>query len=588
MAGDDLTMVLIGDKQVKRTPLSEMLSTQTPEDVAEFVQGLVMDGLVNKDGSLAFAANKPGGKMQRDDLAMRVTMFLYDFKRNPYNPATIYYKRREDDTYESVDKDDPEIQDIVVSVYKKLYHITPASEITATVKNVANNIIEHADLGSPYLKIADKLYWDKKDGAIISNLPNSTGCYYRLFNSPKDTTLPEINADFEFGQAVYEKYMNVWTDWLLPHFQKGDSFESFYQDLPMEYDFIKVWADPSKPGFIDRYWDLLLAMVPNFMYKKPPVAYFLLGNARGGKSSYVKMLHLMFGAYNTSTVRLNELSDPHLNLRLASTLLNAPDEEMEAQLTAKDMANFKSLAAHEQLELPVLYRTNPQKIIPNFMMYLPSNALPKFSGSGAEACMRRARIMMFTADLSKLDHLPKDFIRETFTDEMVASLLGTVLAFAKYFTTETFWWSKTMQGSNDYVSQSVNSSKLYHEAWARFYDGFESFSIVWEDYQRWCQANDYNMEKRNALSARFFSELQNRVSYRDKVYGHTKVYRVPCGKNVMMRSTPIPKHGNIEQCHEKGWSAVDILTDEYEAELEKNAWAQSELKFKAMQKRGEV
>lgn len=585
---DDLTMVPVEKQTKKQSVLAQILAGYEPETVAEFVQGLIVDKLVNKDGSLAFVPNKTGGKLQRDDLAMRVVMFLYEFRRNPFNPATIYFKRRDEDTYDSIDKDDPEIQDIVVSVYKQLYHITPASEISSTVKNVVNNIIEKADLGSPYLKIAEKLYWYKKEGAIVSELPKDQACYYKMFNSPQNSNVPEINANFEFGQRVYERYLDVWQNWLLGHYQNGDTFESFYQDLPMDYEFIKIWADPSKPGFIDRYWDLLLAIVPNFLYKKPPIAYFLLGNARGGKSSYVKMLHLMFGSYNTSTVRLNELSDPHLNLRLASTLLNAPDEEMEAQLSAKDMANFKSLAAHEQLELPVLYRTNPQKISPDFMMYLPSNALPKFTGSGAEACMRRARVMMFTADLSKLDHLPKDFIRETFTDEMVANLLGTVLAFAKYFTTETFWCSKTMQGSNEYVSQSVNSSKLYYDAWARFFDGFDTFNLVWDDYQRWCQANDYTMEKRESLRARFFNELKTRVSYRDKSYGHMKVYRIPSGKNVMVKHFPIDKHGNVEECHNKGWSAVDILTDNYEAELEGSVAAQTELKYKAMKKRGEI
>lgn len=585
---DDLTMVPIEEQTVKQSVLAQMLMDYEKEDVARFVEGLVVDGLVNKNGSLAFAPTKASDKIKRDDLAMRVVMFLYDFKRNPYNPATIYYKKREDDTYVSIDKDDPEIQDIVVSIYKQLYHITPASEISSTVKNVVNNIVERADLGSPYLKIADKLYWYKKEGVIVSELPKDQASYYKLFNSPKNSNIPEINADFEFGQMVYERYMEVWQDWLLEHYKNGDPFETFYKELPMDYDFIKVWADPTKPGFIDRYWDLFLAIVPNFLYKKPPIAYFLLGNARGGKSSYTKMLHLIFGSNNTSTVRLNELGDPHLNLRLSSTLLNAPDEEMEAMLSARDMANFKSLAAHEQLELPVLYRTNPQKITPDFMMYLPSNSLPKFNGLGAEACMRRARVMLFTADLSKLDNLPKDFIKETFTQEMVANLLGAVLAFAKYFTTETFWYSKTMQGSNDYVSQTVNSSKLYQSAWAKFFDGFESFSLVWDDYERWCRANDYTMEKRDALKTRFLSELQSRTSYRDKVYGHMKVYRIPANKNVMTKFFDVGKHGTVEMCHDKGWSVVDILTDDYEAELEGTVMGQATLKMKAMKKRGEI
>ena len=569
----------------KMSPIVRLLEGYDKDEVAEFVEGLVVDGLVGQNGTLTFAANKPGGKLQRDDLAMRVVMFLYDFKRNPYNPATIYFKRHTDDTYRSIDKDDPEIQDVVVSVYKELYHITPASEISSTVKNVVNNIIERADLGSPYLKLATSLYWDRKEGIIIDELPKGKEVYYQLFNSPISSNVPEIDANLEFGRTVHQRYLDVWQDWLLPHFQKGDTFESFYKELPMEYEFIKVWADPTKPGFIDRYWDLLLAIVPNFMYKKPPVAYFLLGNARGGKSSYVKMLHLMFGSNNTSTVRLNELGDPHLNLRLSSTLLNAPDEEMEANLTAKDMANFKSLAAHEQLELPVLYRTNPQKILPDFMMYLPSNALPKFTGSGAEACMRRARVMMFTADLSKLDHLPKDFLRETFTNELMASLLGTVLAFAKYFTTEMFWYSKTMQGSNDYVSQSVNSSKLYYDAWSKFFDGFETFSLVWDDYERWCYANDYRMEPRESLKARFFNELKSRVSVR-KDGSTSKVYRIPNNKNVLTLDFDIEKCGDVKGLHGEGRSAVDTLTRLYEAELEKSVMSQAGAKAELLKDLG--
>lgn len=556
------------------TPIGVVLGGVPAERARPFLEELVSLGLISDKGTIPYAT-KSGSKMQRDDLVKRVVMFLYEFRRHPKNPSDLYYKRWDGDVFQAFDKDDPVIKDIVNKTYTALFTVTPQSEVSSTIQNIANNICELAQLDSGVIKLGPKMYWLSREGYIADSLPNGTECYYQLFNSPKGGQFPRVEFTEEESRGIYDRYMKVWNDWLLPHVQSGEEFGAFMKDLPIEYDFMKIWADPSKPGFRDRYWDLLLAIVPNFLYKKPPVAYFLLGNARGGKSSYVKMLHMMFGSSNTSTVRLNELGDPHLNLRLASTLLNAPDEEMEASLSAKDMANFKSLAAHEQLELPVLYRTRPQSLTPNFMMYLPSNALPQFTGSGAEACMRRARVMMFTADLSRLDRIPKDFLKETFTHELLVNLLGTVLALAKYFTENEFWYSKTMINANDYVSQSVNSAQLYYKEWSKFFDGFDKLSTIWEDYANWCKLNDYTMEKMGSVKQRFFNELQNRKSYRNSDGIVVKAYRVPGGKNVMTQDFLVERYDRtIKEILAGGNSAVEMLSALAEADLESSVMKQ--------------
>lgn len=527
-------LIQVNSSMVK--PIGKVLSGVPEEVVRDFVTELVEYGLIDKEMNIVCTKSSGEHKTMRDDLVKRIVMFLYEFRRHPKNPDDLYYKRWDDDVFRTFDKDSTTILYIVNDIYDKLFHRTPSAEVSSTIKNVINNIHDVARLDSGVIKLGSNVYWIMRDARISTSIPDGLECYYELFNSPVGGQFPTIELNnAEALEVLYHEKL-FYQDNLSEHVNNNDSFEEFYKTLPMDFDFIKVWADKETPGFVDRYWDMLLAIVPNFLYKKPPVAYFLLGNARGGKSSYTKMLHLIFGSHNTSTVRLNELGDPHLNLRLSSTILNAPDEEMEEKLTAKDMANFKSLAAHEQLELPVLYSTKPQVLQPNFMMYLPSNALPQFNGSGAEACMRRARTIIFSADLSKLDHVPKDFIGETFTKDTIIKLLGTVLALAKYFSKHEFWYSVSMLRSNDLVSQSVNSSKLYFDQWSKYFDGVDKRATLWNDYRFWCTENDYKIEEKRILMMRFmkYFDESKRVNYKDMNGARIKAFRIPeVGKKVL-------------------------------------------------------
>ncbi len=545
-----------------------------------FIETLINDSLLNKNGGVPQEiASKSGKKMQRDELAMRVIMFTYEFRRHPQNPTIYFWKRRGGDVFMSFDKDDVMIRDIVTKAYRTLYKVSPSSEVNATVANVMNNINRMAQLDSGIIKVSDGLYWFSHDGSLKEQLPMDAECYYALFNSPSTPDMPAIILDKDDSKNILESYRNTWEDKLEPIDSTDTPFAAAYKDLPRDFDFIKVWADETTPGHVDRYWDMFLGIVPNFLYKKPPAAYFLLGNARGGKSSYVNMLHFIFGRRNTSAVRLNELSDPHLNLRLTSTILNAPDEEMESKLSPNDVANFKSIAAHEKIELPVLYRTNPQVIIPDFMMYLPSNALPEFHGSSAEACMRRAKVIMFTADLSRLDHKPKNFIKETFTKEMICKLLGEVFAFAKYFSTHDFWYSRTMQVSNEYVSEINNSAQVYFAMWKKFFCGYDKWNSLWEDYRNWCHARGCTIEGQKVLRMRFNSYTSlGRQSAKSPDGDWRKAYIIPePNKPVMWDDYEISKfYGTIERLHSGtkdkdgrytnsgGYSAVDILEKELE------------------------
>lgn len=549
------------------TPIGRVLGGTDPERAQTLLGELISLGRISQNGTI------PGnlGKDYKRDLVKRVVMFLYEFRRHPENPSNYFCRRFDQDIFKPFDKDSKFINDIVNRVFVELFTIAPHKDVTATVDEIMDSVQTPANLDSGIIKVASKLYWYQKDGYLkTGELGDGDECFYELFDSPLSTQFPNINLAYEDGQKIYDRYMKVWNDWILPHYNDNEDFGAFYHDLPMEYEFVKVWADPSKEGYQDRYWDLLLAVVSSFLYKKPVASYFLLGNARGGKSSYTKMLHLIFGRNNTSTLCLSELSDKHKNLALASTLLNAPDEETESTLSPEDMKNYKSLSAHEYLELPVFYSQNPKKIATNFMMYLPSNALPKFNGSGAEACMKRAKVIMFSADLSKMDSRPGNFIKDTFTTELLDDFLGTILAFAKFFTEREFWWSPAMLSSNEFVSSTVSPSEIYFHEWNRFFDGINSVGILYKDYQMWCKANDLKWEPMDIIKNRFMSIFsKKRTTYYDpETKQRPTVYRDASGKYVMYDGFVVPRvKESIAELHEADKSAVYIMKELAEAEL---------------------
>ena len=75
--------------------------------------------------------------------------------------------------------------------------------------------------------------------------------------------------------------------------------------------------------------DIMRSVAYCFVKKKPVGSYILVGLRRNGKSSFVGLLHTIFGRENTSDVRLSQLGDPHYVNKLKYTMMNAPDEEDE-------------------------------------------------------------------------------------------------------------------------------------------------------------------------------------------------------------------------------------------------------------------
>lgn len=565
------------------------------EDRDEFVKELVTDGLINQNGSIPAQMLKSGGKIQRDELALRVIMYNYEFRRHSQNRTLYFYKLRGADVFTQFVKDDQTIRDIVTKTYRVLYKISPSAEVNNTIANIINNITTTADMSAGIIKVGDHLYWYPKDGVLKDLLGSHDECYYVLFNSPESKEIPPIEITRDDANTILGYYYNTW-EVLNKYEQENKPFESFYKDLPMDFEFVKTWAEMSLPGCQDRYWDIMMSFVPNFLYRKPKAAYFLLGEARGGKSSYIELLHYIMGRRNTSTVKMSELADSHKNLTITSTIMNAPDEEKEGKLTDEDIANYKTIATHGQLELNVMYSQVPQKVSTDFMMYIPSNAMPDFHGAGAEACLERAKVISFLANLSRFDKHPISFLGGVVTKPIICQLLGNVFAFAKYFSNHVFWFSPAMDASKKFVAESTNSSKIYADRWKQYFDGYERWNDVWEDYKNWCRANSYQFEEAKSLKMRFNAyNIVGRSNAKAPDGEWRKVYRIAGTKPVMFHDFKVSNfYGTVEELHEGklnsdgtrnsgGQSVVDTLDKLKEKELAGSLYDQAKLKAKIIE-----
>lgn len=562
------------------------------DDQSEFITELVADNLINRNGSIPAALLKSGGKLQRDELALRVIMYNYEFRRHSQNRTLYFYKLRGADVFTQFVKDDQTIRDIVTKTYRSLYKISPSAEVNNTIANIINNITTTADMSAGIIKVGDHLYWYPKDGVLKDTLGSRDECYYVLFNSPESKEIPPIEITRDDANSILVYYYDTW-DVLNKYEQENIMFDSFYKDLPMDFEFVKTWAEMSLPGAQDRYWDIMMSFVPNFLYKKPKAAYFLLGEARGGKSSYIELLHYIMGRRNTSTVKMSELADSHKNLTITSTIMNAPDEEKEGKLTDEDIANYKTIATHGQLELNVMYSQVPQKVSTDFMMYIPSNAMPDFHGAGAEACLERAKVISFLANLSRFDKHPVSFLGGIVTKPIICQLLGNVFAFAKYFSNHVFWFSPAMDASKKFVAEATNSSKIYVERWKQYFDGYERWNDVWDDYKYWCKANSYQFEEAKSLKMRFNAySIVGRTNAKAPDGEWRKVYKIAGTKPVMFHDYEVSKFlGTVEELHngkvnrdgtrnDGGKSAVDVLDKMKEQELSGSLYDQAKLEAK--------
>lgn len=406
-------------------------------------------------------------------------------------------------------------------------------------------------INSNYIYVCEGLYWDKREGKLTDEPVGPV--FYKLFDTdfPDRHTVKVAPFTSEQRQTLLDRYEDVKLK-----LEKGR-----YKN---RYEFIDVWAnhDPEVAT------DLIRMNAYCFLDKKPLGSGILVGLKRNGKSTYVDMLHTEFGANNTSRVQLTQLGDPHYTHTLRFSLLNAPDEEEDKAVQFQGL--FKTMSDHGVLTLPVMRSNVPVRVPCDFMSFFPMNHTPEWKGTGASACVSRSLIIPFDNDLSKYDKTSKNFCEETFTAEMFSDYLGTVFAFAWYYHRHDHEFSNRMSLEQALIQEDLDSAVIYKKEFEKFFDGFDSMRLVYEDYQFWCRTRDTKISTYKQFRFVFKSYLDKRTKY----YLNNKkanVYRVldtdNPGRQPMVQNMYLPDVGGIDTLHGKYLSVVERLMDKYEDEI---------------------
>lgn len=479
-----------------------------------------------------------GKKQERYAVANSMLRNRYDIVRVNSN-ETYYYKDKESAVYERLT--DHKLTTLMRDIYLHCGGAIDPKELKDAADTVKIMTMDELDdLNNDLWYITPNSYWSMEKGEMVRR-PDGY-CFRKLFDTKHAdkhvVKIPEFNEDQE--RKMWDTYEEV-----LDQLDNG-VFEE-------RYEFIRTWAN----GSHDVYMDIMRSIAYCFVKKKPVGSYILVGLRRNGKSSFVGLLHTIFGRENTSDVRLSQLGDPHYVNKLKYTMMNAPDEEDEKAIDAQ--ASFKIIADHGLLTLSVMRSNEPVQVPCNFMCFYPMNHIPDWRGTGAAACMKRSLIIPFYADLSRFDKKNYDFAKETFTADFMCEFMGSVFAYANYYSRHELEFSGTMISEQETLEEEVDSAVTYRKEFEKYFDGFENMKLLYQDYINWCKAQDLTISQRSEFKFVFREYSSNRTTV--TVNGHLlKVYRLSQPNHHILRSgISFKEVGSLDALHERNASMVERL-----------------------------
>lgn len=405
------------------------------------------------------------------------------------------------------------------------------------------------DLDKRYVKVSPNLFWDSEQCKLVPTPDANRACFAALFDSPgADTTTilvpPLTPRQLDTLQSTYNRDLATLR-------AEGT--------LPEDYGFVTAWAC----GDHTIYMDMLKCHALTFMPPDRDGSPILIGEGANGKSTYLDLLHSIWGRHNTTTLTMEQMADKHFQLSLAYSFLNAPDEEKDYK--DKDLPQiqqtFKILSARGRLPAEVMFSQKNLHLTGNFVSLFPMNHLPKWKGTGVKALVRRSLVVPFYADFqNQANTQGKRFFKETFTPDVIVQYLGTLFALATYYVDrEDMFPSSSMRLQQERLVADTNNTVTYRKEFELFFDSYQSFTTIWNDYLNWCKMRGVSPQSRDVFKWSFDKYINRnriKVSKQYSYFEHGKrtfptVYRpqVRTNRLPLLDRYDYPDIGSIERLH---------------------------------------
>lgn len=150
-------------------------------------------------------------------------------------------------------------------------------------------------------------------------------------------------------------------------------------------------------------------------------SFFLLGDKRNGKSTYLDLLNTMLGAENVSTLDLADIASEFKTAEITGKLANIGDDISDEFMSNTSI--FKKVVSGEPMTVNRKYQ-KPITMSSRAKFYFSANSLPRLGrGKDTAAIIDRIVIIPFNATFSKTDDDFDPFIKYKLREEDVIEAL---------------------------------------------------------------------------------------------------------------------------------------------------------------------
>lgn len=274
--------------------------------------------------------------------------------------------------------------------------------------------------------------------------------------------------------------------------------------VPGEGNSHRQWLEEVTLGDKGLADDIIKALAPVFMYKKPLGVFWFLGNGANGKSTTLKALYAMFGApapytnnrwFSQLTVKQieDERDTPMINGRLGNICLESNDGHV------KDTGGYKNLAEHSTFNVHKFNSQDGVQVDGNVHTIFNANNIPTFADK-TQGVRRRTFTIPFKAAFPQDNTFDeKLFAQENFLPDLLGEILRTTVLLKKAGYDYEFS-AQTIKAKEDY-DEEVNTAETYFEELvASDIWGFTNFTDLTKDYQRWCDERSYTALGKKSVS----------------------------------------------------------------------------------------
>lgn len=257
----------------------------------------------------------------------------------------------------------------------------------------------------------------------------------------------------------------------------------------------REWLEEVTRGDKDLADDIIKALAPVFMFKKPFGVFWFLGNGANGKSTTLKALYAMFGStapythnrwFSQLTVKQieDERDTPMINGKLGNVCLESNDGHV------KDTGGYKNLAEHSTFNVHKFNSQDGAVVDGNVHTIFNANNIPTFADK-TQGVRRRTFTIPFKASFAQDNTFDERlFAKKNFLSDLLGEILETTKILKKQGYSYEFS-DQTLRAKEDY-DEEVNTAETYFdELVATDIWGFTNFTQLTKDYQAWCDDRSY-------------------------------------------------------------------------------------------------